>query len=209
MRYFANPSTPRVRDAMRAGFIDMIATPKQGNRLPDGIRWCADNGCFGQGYPGDDAWFAWLASFTPEQIARSRFAVAPDVVGDAWQSYLRSYPWLRAVRELGYPVAYVAQNGEEHLPTPWDDFDVLFLGGDTAWKLGPAARQLVAEAKARGKWVHMGRVNSEKRLRYAQAIGCDSADGTFIAFGPDQNLPRVLAWLRGAAHPTLDLGVTA
>jgi hypothetical protein len=192
---------------MRDGLIDMIATPKQGNRLPEGVTWCADNGCFGKGYPGDDEWFAWLESFTPEQIARCRFAVAPDVVGDAWRTRLRAAPWLAKIRGLGYPAAYVAQNGLENLPVPWEDFDVLFIGGDTAWKLGPHARALVAEAKRRGKWVHMGRVNSERRLRYAQAIGCDSADGTFIAFAPDTNLPRVMTWLRGTAHPALDLGV--
>lgn len=28
----------------------------------------------------------------------------------------------------------------------------------------------------------MGRVNSERRLRYAHTIGCDSADGTYIKF---------------------------
>jgi hypothetical protein len=64
------------------------------------------------------------------------------------------------------------------------------------WKLGAAARALTAEAKARGKHVHMGRVNSLRRLRYADAIGCDSADGTFLAFGPDINLPPLLGWLR-------------
>lgn len=42
----------------------------------------------------------------------------------------------------------------------------------------------------------MGRVNSERRYRYALAIGCDSADGTYLTFGPDQNLPDVLAWSR-------------
>jgi hypothetical protein len=209
VRYAANPSTQSVRDAMTTGLIDMIATPKQGNRLPDGVAWVADNGCFGKGYPGDDAWYAWLASFTPEQITRCRFAVAPDVVGDAWESYLRSYPWLRAIRELGYPVAYVAQNGEEELPTPWDDFDALFIGGDTTWKLGPGARQLVAQAKELGKWVHMGRVNSERRLQYAQAIGCDSVDGTYIAFGPDRNLPKLLGWLRGVQGPLFTLGGAA
>jgi hypothetical protein len=31
----------------------------------------------------------------------------------------------------------------------------------------------------------MGRVNSLKRLRYASAIGCDTADGTYVAFAPD------------------------
>jgi EAL domain-containing protein (putative c-di-GMP-specific phosphodiesterase class I) len=79
---------------------------------------------------------------------------------------------------------------------PWTQFDVLFVGGTTEWKLGLEARGLVAEAKRRGKHVHMGRVNSEKRLRYAAAIGCDSADGTCLTRGPDVNLPKVLAWLR-------------
>lgn len=69
-----------------------------------------------------------------------------------------------------------------------------FIGGSTAWKLGPHARRLVADAKRRGKWVHMGRVNSLKRFRYAAAIGCDSCDGTYLRFGPDINLPKVLSW---------------
>lgn len=210
MRYFANPSTQTVRDAMTTGLIDMIATPKQGNKLPAGVAWCADNGCFGKGYPGDDAWFAWLQSFTPEERSRCLFAVAPDVVGDAWRTHLRSFPWFAKIRALGYPVAYVAQNNLELHPVPWWDFDVLFIGGDTRWKLGRHARALVAEAKRRGKWVHMGRVNSARRLRYADAIGCDSADGTYIAFGPDQNLPDVLSWLRQANHQgVLDFGGVA
>jgi hypothetical protein len=29
-------------------------------------------------------------------------------------------------------------------------------------------------------------------------MGCDSADGTFLTFGPDVNLPRLLAWLERA-----------
>ena len=57
-------------------------------------------------------------------------------------------------------------------------------------------RAIAAEAKARGKWIHMGRVNSERRYRYAADIGCDSADGTYLTFGPDQNLPRLMAWIR-------------
>ncbi|WP_089802118.1 hypothetical protein [Cellulomonas sp. KH9] len=196
---------------MNSGLINMIATPKQGNPIPPGAAWCADNGCFGKGYPGDDAWFAWLQAFTPEQRGRCLFAVAPDVVGDAVATLARSAPWLARIRSLGYPAAFVAQNGLENLAVPWDDFDVLFIGGDTAWKLGRHARALIAEAKSRGKWVHMGRVNSERRLRYASAVGCDSADGTYIAFGPDQNLPNVLAWLRGVngSSPLFTVGGAA
>ncbi len=126
------------------------------------------------------------------------FAAAPDVVADAAatlrrESVMRMLGW---IRYAGLPVAFVLQDGQESLPVPWDDFDAAFIGGSTSWKLGPAARALAAQARARGKWVHMGRVNSLRRLRYAAAIRCDSADGTFLARGPDVNLPKVLGWLR-------------
>jgi len=194
---------------MTAGVIGMIATPKQGQAIPEGAAWSADNGCFGKGYPGDDAWLAWLGSYTPEERARCLFAVAPDVVGDAAATLPRSLPWLPKIRALGYPAAFVAQDGQEHLNVPWDAFDVLFIGGTTAWKLGAAARLLVARAKWQGKKVHMGRVNSERRFRYAAAIGCDSADGTFLTFGPDVNLPRLMAWLRTNDHDVLPFEVPA
>ena len=88
----------------------------------------------------------------------------------------------------------MAQDGLEVLPVPWESFDVLFIGGSTEWKLGPHARALIAEAKARGKWVHMGRVNSRRRFLYADLLGCDSVDGTYLVFGPDVNLPRLINW---------------
>lgn len=196
---------------MRRGEIGMIATPKQGQSVPADAEWCADNGCFGKGYPGDDAWFAWLESYTAEERTRCAFAVAPDVVGDAAATLERSKPWLAPIRALGYPVAFVAQNGAETVGLPWDDLDVVFIGGDTDWKLGPHARHIVQEAKKRGKGVHMGRVNSATRIRYADAIGCDSADGTYIAFGPDANLPKVLGWLRGVndINPLFEMETTA
>lgn len=194
MLYFANPSTERVRDAMRAGRLGCITTPRQGNRLPDGAVLCADNGKFGKGWPGVDAWWAWLQSLPAERVA---FAVAPDVPFDAVGTLDESLPWLPRIRELGIPAALALQDGIEHLPVPWDAFDVAFIAGTTEWKLGAAARTLVTEAKRHGKRVHMGRVNSERRLRYAAFIGCDSADGTYLTFGPDTNLPNVEAWLRG------------
>jgi EAL domain-containing protein (putative c-di-GMP-specific phosphodiesterase class I) len=80
----------------------------------------------------------------------------------------------------------------------WDEIDCLFIGGSTEWKLGPAAAELVAIANSLGKWVHMGRVNSERRYRYAEAIGCDSVDGTYLTYGPDKLLPIVQAWCRSS-----------
>lgn len=206
MRYFANPSTPKVRDAMTRGLIGCIETPKQGkNRAPVGAVWCADNGCFGKGYPGDEGWWRWLTEHPGRELCS--FAVAPDVVGDAAATMERSLPWLRQIRALGIPAAFVAQDGLEDMAVPWDEFDILFIGGSTEWKLDRHARRIAAEAKLRGKRVHMGRVNSLRRMRYASAIGCDSVDGTYVAFGPDVNLPTVLGWVRDVTEQiTLEVG---
>lgn len=114
---------------------------------------------------------------------------------DAVATLDRSLPWLPKIRALGIPAALAVQDGQESLPVPWDVVDVLFIAGTTEWKLGPHARRLVREAKQRGKAVHMGRVNSGRRFRYAEAIGCDSVDGTTLAQYPDATLPDVLTWL--------------
>ena len=180
--------------AMQAGTIGYIDTPRQGNRRPTGVEWCADNGAFSDKFNEAD-WWRFLQE-NAYAAADCLFAVAPDVVADAEATIARSMPWMPKMRALGYPVAFVAQDGLEDLDIPWDEFDVLFIGGSTEWKLGPEARTIAAEAKRRGKGLHMGRVNSEKRFRYAQAIGCDTVDGTFLTFGPDTNLPKVLAWTR-------------
>lgn len=184
---------------MKAGLLGMIATPAQGNTIPPGVGWVADNGCFGGGYPGDDGYLSWLSERAND---RCRFAVAPDVVADHEATLERSAPMLARIRAM-VPVAFVGQNGATPDTVPWGAFDALFVGGDTAWKLGGTARGLVAEANRRGVWTHMGRVNSLARLRYAHAIGCDSVDGTYLAFGPDTNLPKLLGWLRAVAEPVL------
>jgi hypothetical protein len=179
---------------MRCGQLAQIVTPASGNRILAGVHWCADNAAFTGAYPGDGKYLAWLSARAAD-VGRCAFATAPDVVGDAAATLARSTPMLDRIRALGYPAALVAQDGLEHLPVPWASFDVLFLGGTTAWKLGPAAADLTAQARRRGVPVHMGRVNSLRRLRYAARIGCRSVDGTHLAFSPDRNLPKLLGWL--------------
>jgi hypothetical protein len=109
-----------------------------------------------------------------------------------------SVPMLRRIRAAGYRPALVAQDGLEALPVPWEAFDVLFIGGSTAWKLSEACFSLIAEAKRRGKWVHMGRVNSLRRLRIAKSVGCDSVDGTYLRFrhALGTGEAEIRSWLR-------------
>jgi hypothetical protein len=179
---------------MRAGLLGHIATPASGHRLQAGVAWCADNGSYTGAYPGDDKYLAWLSA-RAAHAPRCAFATAPDIVANAAATLTRSLPMLDRIRAAGYPAALVAQDGLEHLPIPWATFDVLFIGGSTEWKLGPAAAGLTAQAHRHGRPVHLGRVNSLRRLRYAASIGCQSVDGTFLAYGPDRNLHMLLRWL--------------
>lgn len=201
MLYLANPTGEiAVHQAMRDGKLGFIKTPAQGNALIPGVVWCADNGCFGKGYPGDARWLDWLEGLR-ELSDTCLFATAPDVVGRARESLARSLPLLSEIRERGFRAALVAQDGMEEIPLPWDEFDALFIGGkkqEREWKLSQAATNLALEARARGKYIHLGRVNSRKRLRFARSIdvdGYDSVDGTFLKYGPRVNLPKLLRWL--------------
>lgn len=198
MEYFATASGPKVRDKMVDGTLCQIVTPAAGNRVqPNVRRWCADNAVFADKYPGDDKYLAWLAK-RRWAADRCTFAVAPDVVGDAVATLVRSAPMFDQIRMAGFPVALAFQDGIRSSMVPWGCFDVAFIGGSTEWKIGQQAEALSWEARCRGKWVHMGRVNSAKRMARAVAMGCDSVDGTFLAFAPDYRLPEVLAWLEMA-----------
>jgi hypothetical protein len=180
--------------AVEHGNVGLLNTPNSSYLVHDWPVWAADNGAFNaKTYVGDERWFAWLERMAPWS-GNCLFATAPDVVGDAQATLDRSLPWLPQIRALGYKAALVAQDGLEHLDVPWDAFDVLFIGGTDTFKLGPAAQGLMIEAKARGKNVHVGRVNSHKRLAYAAHFGADTADGTFLAKSPDVNLPRMQWW---------------
>lgn len=157
-----------------------------------GIPWAADNGAFS----GFDArrFMAMLERL--RGLPNCKFVVVPDVVADATSTILTFLDWEETLRSYGLPLALVGQDGLEKLAIPWSKFNAFFIGGSTEWKLGPAAAEIAREAKARGKWVHMGRVNSYKRTMYAASIGCDSVDGSGLARFQDKNLHLALR----AAH---------
>lgn len=160
--------------------VGAMLTPRNGGlsvleRFPC---WAADNGCFASGDKFVlEKFYRWL-----DRVPRSRclFATAPDVFPDAPATLRRSLPVLPRLRDLGFKAAFVFQNGADFIP--WDEFDAMFIGGTNEWKLGLRVRELVVEARVRNKWVHMGRVNSERRMRYASLIGCHSVDGTGLKF---------------------------
>jgi hypothetical protein len=186
-----------------------------------GIPWAADNDAFTRFDEG--RWLDWLETM-PEAARRlCLFAAAPDVVGDAAATLERSRPYLPVIRALGYPVAYVAQDGFDPALVPWDAIDWLFVGGaaraskgtpqrararalSLEWKRSELALAAIGAAKRRGKRVHVGRVNGGRMLRRFAVAGADSADGTKLVFGGEKNYAMVAAWLDGlAAQPPLEL----
>lgn len=149
--------------------------------------WAAvDNGCF---TPSGQARFD-LEDYLALAVAAREvwgdellFVTAPDVAFD-WEKTLKAslpvLPKIRAALPDAHVAALVLQDGATVRNLPWDEFDALFIGGSTEWKIGDVARQITAEANRRGKWVHMGRVNSGHRLAIAQSMGVGSADGTYL-----------------------------
>jgi EAL domain-containing protein (putative c-di-GMP-specific phosphodiesterase class I) len=90
--------------------------------------------------------------------------------------------------------------------TPWATVGAIFIGGTTEWKLGPQARAIILEAKRRGLWVHVGRVNSKQRIEQIYAMGVDSFDGSGWSRWPDTRIPKGLQWIDDAAIQTISQG---
>lgn len=228
LTYFSPPTGEATRQAMREGHLGAILTRQQGlYRGLEGVEIIVDNGKFGKGWTGPRDFLEFVDRAEAKYPGQVRFVVAPDVVGDAAASAAESAPYLPVIRAMGHKVAYAAQNGLTPAAVPWDAIDVLFLGGvpeclacayvrpaddrETGrcpscrgrlgeWKLSVAAAQLVAEAARRGIPSHGGRVNSRVRVAEMIAMGCTSADGTYITRGPDVNLPKVRGWFRSVAR---------
>ena len=174
--------------------LGWMASPDIGNVLPSGSLWAYDNACFA--HPGEFDWDRWYRVLR-RRLAESPnclFIVAPDVPFDADGTIQRFEQYRDRLKVIGLPVAFCLQDGMGTEDVPWADIDAVFIGGSTAWKTGHEAGSIVSVAKERGKWVHMGRVNSLRRLRIAASLGCDSVDGTFLKYGPDTNWERMKAW---------------
>lgn len=172
-----------------------LLTPNNGNSvtslLSTGLAWAVDNGAF-SGF--DPVRFRRLLRRV-DRLPRCLFVVCPDVVADAAQTLRLFGQWRDEVAATGQPVALVGQDGVEALDIPWGEFDAWFIGGSTRWKLSTASADLALEAKARGKWAHMGRVNSLRRMVAAHDMGCDSIDGSSASMFGDKYIHTYCRWL--------------
>lgn len=159
--------------------VGQLLTPLTRYRLrnPDGP-WAIDNGFFAQAEI--EAWLS-LLEREKHHAKKCLFVTLPDVVGSARRT-LEVFEYWRRREELRiWRRALVCQDGQEHLPIPWDDIDAVFIGGSTNWKCGPHAVHIIKAAQALQKWVHVGRVNHGERWDHFENLGVDSVDGTGLA----------------------------
>lgn len=160
--------------------------------VPSGRLWAMDNGAF-SGFDAG-AFVRMLDQWQGRQGCL--FVAAPDVVGDAAATLTLFRQWAPCIRAWGYPVAYVVQDGTPRVRVPWSECDAVFIGGSTAFKESQAAATVAGYARAKGHWVHMGRVNTRSRLRWAEDIGCQSVDGTGFSRFSEDYVKRVRRWTR-------------
>jgi hypothetical protein len=187
--------------------LGRLLQPRHFNSAPAtaaaGIPWAADNDCF-QGLDPDE-YIAMLDAL--KGIPDCRFVTVPDRVADARETARLFEIWAPAVERRCLPVGLVLQNGIDEpdvmrwLERTWHRLDALFVGGDDSFKLGFTAAALARAAKRDGKWVHWGRINSLKRMRYVWGTGaCDSMDGSSWAVFRRTLLPKGLSWCEQVAE---------
>lgn len=171
--------------------------------LIEGAPWAADNSAFANFDPANFCRFIGHIA----RLSGCLWVTAPDVVADAVATLARFNIWQPILAELGLPVAFVAQDGCEQLDIPWGRLRCLFVGGTTEFKESEAARDLIHEAKRRGRWVHVGRVNSKRRIEMVAEWGADSIDGSGFGKWAATQIPRALRWMgaRPVKQPGRDL----
>lgn len=173
------PSTPLERAAEELGTqVEQLFTPstRYNPQKPEEC-FAIDNGAF-SGLNVRE--FESLLEKHRDRRSLCRWVAVPDVVASARRTLELFDYW--APRLLDHwPLAFVAQDGQENLPIPWEDIDAIFIGGSTEFKLSAAAAQIVRCAKGQNKWIHAGRVNTPARFEYFEELGADSIDGTGLA----------------------------
>jgi hypothetical protein len=183
--------------------LGVLLTPRNRNNLDrllgNKISWAVDNAAFSDW--NEEAFCKLICKIARKRQElqayhdmRCAWIAAPDVVGDHEATLRKWQFWGKAIWNTGLVPAFVAQDGCTPDTIPYSA-GCVFIGGTTEFKLGDTAADIVRSAREAGQYVHMGRVNSLKRLRYAYQLGCDSVDGSSLSRFPGTYIPKFLKWL--------------
>lgn len=194
--YLLLNKNPKFIDYFKNDYLGLLITPLVNIPVKDTKDYliAIDNGAF-SGF-NEKKYFNTLELY---KDTNPMFIVLPDVVADHKETLnlYNKYKYL----EKDFKTAFVLQDGLKEKEIP-KNVSALFIGGTTEFKLSSKVEKIVSSAKKQGLWVHIGRVNSQKRIRYSLNIGCDSFDGSGYAKFP-YKLYRDLDYLNSLMQPTL------
>ena len=176
----------------------MLLYPKSW-RAPAGVYAC-DNGVYGAFQKGkvwdDQMHHAFLGMLNKIPADNPPlWVLLPDAVADWPRTVELAAMYLPLVRQRRLPVAIALQDGCNFEEVMGFAPDWVFVAGSTEWK---EANILTACRffHARGIKVHVGRVNTRRRLMLCQSAGADSADGTTLNKFLNATLPLIANTLR-------------
>lgn len=203
MKLFVSGATATMHRYAGHAALGKLITPDNGNALAGLAGWeCgADNSALGKHGVRVDALLDLWDALQAARVPGLKFVTAPDAVEmtpagprGSWEGTLALWRvFYPALIGRNLPAAIVLQDGATVGSVPWESIEAIFVGGSTGWKLSKAAALLIRVGHARGKWVHVGRVNTMRRLNHFDSLPVDSFDGTQFSMFPDTYIPR---WLK-------------
>lgn len=190
--YASRTGTKRNLEELRNAGWHLLVSAK-GVLRTEGLPYAIDNGAwsaFTQGEKFDEAAFGKAVDLLGE---KADFLVVPDIVAGGLRSLEFSLRWLERLKGIPTKLLLAVQNGM----APDDVREYLspavgvFVGGTTNWKLA-TVNAWGSLANRRCCHMHVGRVNSAKRIALCAAAGANSIDGT-SATRFAKTLPRLAA----------------
>jgi len=176
--YASRTGTKRNLAALKAAGWRLLVSAA-GVLRTEGFRYALDNGAWSaytQGRPFDERLFV---TALRRLGSGSDWTVLPDIVAGGLASLEMSLRWMRQVLDESERALLAVQDGM----TPEDIRPFIgprvgiFVGGSTEWKLGTLS-DWCALGREKECWVHVGRVNTVRRIFCCSMYGVTSFDGT-------------------------------
>lgn len=202
MKILVSGATSTVKKMTGHPNLGQLVTPRDRNTPITGLVYAADNSAYSC---WDELAFIRMLNRLATNQSKPVFVTVPDYVGNARITNQLWDRWASEVLDRGLVAGYVLQDGQDHSTVPWSDIGALFIGGSTEFKTDKHVRYLVRKANNKGIWVHMGRVNSLRRLQTALDMSVDSIDGSGFSRFAELKLPRALQYIQSSTQMSLDL----
>lgn len=161
-------------------------------KLHPWVPFALDNGAF-RAWVKQEPWDAEVWYSLLKRIGEAKrtplWALVPDVVANREETLKNWQVYAPLIQGIDWPAAFAVQDGMGPADVP-SDAKLVFVGGTAEWKWNTV--ELWAKSFPR---VHVGRVNSLKRLRYCESLGIESCDGTGWFRDASRKDRDIEAWL--------------